>query len=583
VALLDPVEHKHQKTQEGAYAMSTISPDMLALQRLYYWEKKAPDRIALTQPMGAGVTRDYSWGQVADEVRRMAAYLQSQGWEPGSKIAILSKNCAWWLMSDLAIWMAGHVSVPLYPTLAASTVNQILTHSEAKACFIGKLDGWEHMKPGVPADLPCLGYPLSPEDAIKAYPGWEAVCKAQQPLQGEPVREAEELATLIYTSGTTGMPKGVMHNFSNFAWALDTGIQRLPMGAEDRMLSYLPLAHVVERVLVEHGWLRTGMHVYFADSLDTFAQDLQRARPTIFFSVPRLWVKFQQGVHHKMPPAKLNRLLSIPILGGIVRRKVLKALGLDQCRIAAGGAAPMPVALLQWYSRIGLNINEGYGMTENLAVSHITEPGKNQQGSVGPAYNGVEQRLDPDTGEIQMRSPALMLGYYKEPEKTHEAMTDDGWLRTGDKGRIDAQGILTITGRVKDLFKTGKGKYVAPAPIEDKLVMHEAIEACVVTGANLGQPLGIVMLGAEYMTRVADASARSALERSLADHLKTINATLDPHERLQCVVVATIAWTVENDIITPTFKVKRNRIEDLYAKNYDQWESSGKKVLWQDS
>jgi len=562
--------------------MSKVSPDMLALQRLYEWEQSAPDRVALTQPMGGGVTRDYTWRQVADEVRRMAAYLKAQGWEPGSKVAILSKNCAWWMMSDLAIWMAGYVSVPLYPTLAADTVRQILTHSESKACFIGKLDGWEHMKPGVPADLPCLSYPLSPDDAIKAYTGWEAVCKDTKPLSGKPVRAADELATLIYTSGTTGMPKGVMHNFGNFAWALDAGLKRLPMGKDNRMLSYLPLAHVVERVLVEHGWLRTGMHVYFADSLDTFAADLQRARPTIFFSVPRLWVKFQQGVHHKMPPAKLNRLLSIPILGGIVRRKVLKALGLDQCRIAAGGAAPMPMALLQWYSKLGLHINEGYGMTENLAVSHITMPGKNQQGSVGPAYDGVEHRLDPQTGEIQMRSPALMLGYYKEPEKSREAMTDDGWLRTGDKGRIDEQGILYITGRVKDLFKTGKGKYVAPAPIEDKLVMHEAVEACVVAGANLGQPLGIVMLSAQYIDRVSEAGVRSDLERSLTEHLKKINATLDPHERLQCVVVATTAWTVENDIITPTFKVKRNRIEDLYAKYYEGWESSGKKVVWQD-
>ena len=563
--------------------MSTIAPGMLALQRLYHWEKSAPDRVAFTQPMGGGVVQDTTWGEVASQVRRMAHYLQSQGWEPGSKVAILSKNCSWWIMSDLAIWMAGYVSVPLYPTLAAETVRQILTHSEAKACFIGKLDGWKQMKPGVPAGLPCLSYPLSPPDAIKAYPGWEEICKDNPPLPGSPVRAGDELATLIYTSGTTGMPKGVMHSFNNFAWALDSGVRRLPMGADDRMLSYLPLAHVVERVLVEHGWLRTGMQVFFADSLDTFAADLQRARPTIFFSVPRLWVKFQQGVHHKMPPAKLKRLLSIPIIGGIVRRKVKKALGLDQCRIAAGGAAPMPMALLQWYSTIGLDINEGYGMTENLAVSHITEPGKNQQGSVGPAYDGVEDRIDPETGEIQMRSPALMLGYYKEPEKSRETMTDDGWLRTGDKGHIDDKGILHITGRVKDLFKTGKGKYVAPAPIEDKLVMHEAIEACVVTGANLGQPLGIVMLSAEYLGRAADSGARAELEQSLAQHLTTINATLDPHERLQCLVVASVPWTVENDIITPTFKVKRNRIEELYAKNYERWESSGKKVIWQDS
>ena len=561
--------------------MSNVAPDTLALQRLYYWEKTAPERIALTQPMGGGKVQDCTWGQVADQVRRMATHLQAQGWEPGSKVAILSKNCAWWMLNDLAIWMAGYVSVPLYPTLAPDTVSQILTHSEAKACFIGKLDGWAHMKPGVPAGLPCFSYPLSPADAIKNYEGWDAICARSAPLQGNPLRGADELATLIYTSGTTGKPKGVMHSFGNFAWALDKGLKRIPMTADDRMLSYLPLAHVVERVLVEHGWLQTGMHVYFADTLDTFPADMQRAHPTIFFSVPRLWVKFQQGVHHKMPPAKLARLLSIPLIGSLVRGKVLKALGLDQCKLAAGGAAPMPVALLEWYRKLGLPINEGYGLTENLALSHLTMPGRNQQGTVGPAYDGVDVRTDPLTGEIQMRSQAMMLGYFKEPVLTREAYTADGWMRTGDKGVIDAQGCLRITGRVKDLFKTSKGKYVAPAPIEDKLVMHEAVEACVVTGANLGQPLGIVMLNAEAVARTAEPTARAGLEASLAEHLRGINATLDPHEQMACLVVATTAWTVDNDLITPTFKVKRNRIEDLYASHYEQWESSGRKVIWQ--
>ena len=561
--------------------MNTLSSEMLALQRLYHWEKTAPDQTTLTQPLGGGVIRDFTWSEVADQVRRMAAYLQSQGWPPGSNVAILSKNCAWWLMSDLAIWMSGHVSVPLYPTLAPDTITHILTHSEAKACFVGKLDAWENMKPGIPADLPCISYPLSPPDVIKNSGGWDAICARQPPLQGEVVRGAEELATLIYTSGTTGRPKGVMQNFGSFAWALEAGIKRIDMTAEDRMLSYLPLAHVVERVLVEHGWLRTGMRLYFADSIDTFSADLQRARPTIFFSVPRLWVKFQQGVHHKIPPAKLQLLLSIPIIGGLVRRKVLKAMGLDHCRIAAGGAAPMPVALLNWYRKLGLPINEGYGLTENLAVSHLTIPGTNQQGSVGPAYEGVEDRIDPETGEIQMRSPAVMMGYYKDPVQTRAAFTSDGWLRTGDKGQIDAQGNLHITGRVKDLFKTSKGKYVAPAPIEDKLVMHETVEACVVTGANLGQPLGIVMLNEQAVARTRDAAARAELEASLSQHLKDINATLDPHEQLKCLVIVTTAWTVDNDIITPTFKVKRNRIEDIYSANYERWEASGKKVIWQ--
>ena len=391
---------------------------------------------------------------------------------------------------------------------------------------------------------------------------------------------ADELATLIYTSGTTGRPKGVMHSFGNFAWALDTGLKRIPMKAEDRMLSYLPLAHVVERVLVEHGWLRTGMRVYFAESFDTFTADLQRARPTIFFSVPRLWGKFQQGVHHKLPPARLNLLLAIPIIGGLVRRKVLKALGLDQCSIAVGGAAPMPVTLLDWYRKLGLPINEGYGMTENLAISHLTLPGHNQQGTVGTAYDGVESRIDARTGEIQMRNAALMLGYYKEPELSRETFTADGWLRTGDMGQVDAQGRLRITGRLKDLFKTSKGNYVAPAPIEDRLGMHASVEACVVTGANLGQPLGIVMLNAEAAARAGNPAARAELERSLAEHLRSVNAALDPHEQLACLVVVTAPWTVDNDIITPTFKVKRKRIDEVYAMQYQHWVSAGRAVIW---
>lgn len=560
--------------------MSNVPPASLALQRLYHWETTAPTRVALTQPMGGAAVQDFTWAQVGEQVRRMAAYLQAQGWEPGSRVAILSKNCAWWLMSDLAIWMAGYVSVPLYPTLAHDTVRQILTHSEAKACFIGKLDGWEGMKPGVPEGMPCISYPLSPADAIKNYKGWDAICAGTQPLQGQPTRGADELATLIYTSGTTGMPKGVMHTFGNFAWALGAGIQRIAMNEQDRMLSYLPLAHVVERVLVEHGWLRTGMHVYFAESLDTFAADLQRARPTIFFSVPRLWVKFQQGIHHKMPEQKLQRLLSLPLIGGLVRRKVQKALGLDQCRVAAGGAAPMPLALLEWYSRLGLHINEGYGMTENLAVSHLTIPGKNQQGSVGPVYDGVEHRIDPQTGEVQMRSPALMLGYYKEPELSSATFTADGWLKTGDKGRIDTQGCLHITGRVKDLFKTAKGKYVAPAPIENMINAHPMVELTLVSGVGQVAAYAMVVLAEDLRPKVKDPAVKSKVESELTQLLKDVNKQLADYEKLQMIVVAPEPWSVENGYLTPTMKIRRARIEAAVEPQLDSWYGKKGAVHW---
>ena len=558
----------------------TVAADTLALERLYHWERTAPDRVVLTQPMGGGIVKDFTWREVLDQTRRMAAYLQRLGLEPGARIGILAKNSAHWLIADFAIWMAGYVSVPLYPTLAAGTVRQILEHSEAKLLFVGKLDGWGEMKPGVPTDLPCIRLPLS---ASSDGPAWDDIIARTQPLQGNPVRDGNELATIMYTSGTTGMPKGVMHSFATFAWSMAAVRKRLTSDVHSRVLSYLPLSHVAERTLVEHGLLASSMHVYFAESLETFAADLQRAKPTLFFSVPRLWVKFQQGVLAKMPAQKLDRLLSIPIVNRIVRRKVLGALGLDQCEVAAGGAAPMPPDLLRWYARLGLKIIEVYGMTENCGVSHCTLPGKQRPGTVGYPYEGVQSRLDPDNDEIQVRSPGTMLGYYKEPEQTRNALTADGWLRTGDKGVIDAEGGLRISGRVKDIFKTGKGKYVAPAPIEDKLVMHGAVEACCVTGANLGQPLAIVMLNMEAAQRAIDAAERAALEASLTTHLESINALLDPHERLDCLVVVTQPWTVESGLITPTFKVRRNRIEDVYAPHYERWVVERRAVIWHEA
>ena len=558
---------------------ATIAADQLPLQRLYHWERTAPDRVAFTQPTGGGQVSTYTWRQVVGEARRVAAWLQAQGIQPGDRVALLSKNTAHWLMTDYAIWLAGGVSVPLYPTLAAGTIRQILDHSGAKLLFVGKLDGWAGMKPGIPAGMPCVSHPLSPDDAKKAYTAWDDIVAKTAPLAGEPVRPGDEMSTIMYTSGTTGAPKGVMHTFANFMAAVDAGLERIPQNADSRMLSYLPLSHVVERALVEHAQLRTGMHVFFAESLDTFTADLQRARPTVFFSVPRLWVKFQQGVNHKMPQKKLDLFLKLPILNGIVKKKILNTLGLNECQFAAGGAAPMPAELLAWYSRLGLNVAEGYGMTENIGASHITLGDPDSFGTVGRPYAPVQCRIAPDNGEIQVKAPWNMLGYYKEPELTKDAFTADGWLKTGDKGSTDAQGRLKITGRVKDLFKTSKGKYVAPAPIEDKLVMHPAVEACCVTGANLGQPLALLMLNADA-TKLAQGSGKAELEASLAEHLKHINETLDPHEQLECLVITSEAWTVDNDLITPTFKVKRNRIEDMFAKNYDRWVGQRKQVVW---
>jgi long-chain acyl-CoA synthetase len=345
------------------------------------------------------------------------------------------------------------------------------------------------------------------------------------------------------------------------------------------MLSYLPLAHIMERSSVEVAMLHLcDGHVYFAESLATFADDLRRARPTLFASVPRLWQKLQQGVLQQVPQHKLSRLLKIPLLGGVVRRKILRGLGLDQASYCVSGSAPISLEIIHWFAALGLPIAEGYGMTEVANASHIGRPGDLHFGTVGQPINGVEQRIDPVNDEVQVLSPGATLGYYREPQLTQELFTADGWLHTGDTGAIDAHGCLRIVGRIKDNFKSSKGKYVAPAPIEHKLSQHPAVETCIVIGGNLAQPIAVLILN--DVARASLPAARQQLGADLAGHLERINAGLDPHERLDCIVLTTVAWTVESGLLTPTLKARRPKIEQCYAPFIQGWSQAGAAVVW---
>lgn len=411
------------------------------------WEKQHPNDIWLTQPLGGGKLRDFTFQEAMGEVRRMAAHLKGLGLPDKSNIALFSKNTAWWILADLAIWMAGHTSVPLYPTLTAETIRQILEHSEAKLIFVGKLDGFAAMEPGIPEGVARIALPLAPKlDA----PTWDAIVEKTEPLAGEIRRPKGDLATIIYTSGSTGVPKGVMHSFETMMSPGERFTESFEVRKDDRMLSYLPLAHAFERYVVETGTIGRGFHVFFAESLDTFVEDIKRARPTLFVSVPRLWQKFQLGVFSKMPEPKLKTLLKIPIVSGVIKKKVLSGLGFDQVRIAGSGSAPIPAELISWYRSLGLELLEGYGMSENFSYSHMTLPGESAVGYVGKACRGVECKLSPE-GEVLVKSPGTMLGYYKAPELTAEMFTEDGFLRTGDRGELDAEGRLKITGRVKEI------------------------------------------------------------------------------------------------------------------------------------
>lgn len=559
--------------QEMAY------PTML--HAFVHWEAQTPESIYLTQPYPDGRVVDYSWREVGDQVRRMAAYLTSLNLPDKSHIAIVGKNSAHWIMADLAVWMAGHVTVPLYPTVNASTAEHVLEHSEARLLFVGKLDGindtWNDLKQGIPDDLDVIALPMSPlPDASQ----WEQIVAETEPLAEPGLPHADDLATIVYTSGSTGKPKGVMHSFGTMIVVANGLKEEFTLDTSDRMLSYLPLAHVAERAAVETTSLYYGFHVFFADTLDTFQADMKRARPTLFFSVPRLWTKFYQGVQQKLSLKKQNALFRIPIVSGRVKKKLLAELGLDQTRVALTGSAPLAPSIIRWYRELGLELLDVYGMSENFGYSHITRPGAARIGYVGSVVPGAEMRIA-DNGEIQVKSPGHMLGYYKMPEKTAEETTDDGFFKTGDMGEVDAQGRLKITGRVKELFKTSKGKYVAPVPIENRIGDHPDVEVVCVTGLDQPRPFALIMLSEEARAkREKNQLDTDALTQDFQKLLTDTNTELEEHEKLACLVVVREAWTIEDGFLTPTMKIKRSEIENHYLSQVDQWYAGRESVIW---
>jgi long-subunit acyl-CoA synthetase (AMP-forming) len=555
--------------------------DRLILDYVFEHAATKPERVYLTQPIGEGRVVDYTWAEVVDQSRRMAAHLQSRGFEPGARIAMLSKNCAHFIMAELAIWMAGYTTVAIFPTETAETVRYVLDHSEASLLFVGKLDAWPQQRHGVPEGLPCIALPLAPQADCER---WDAIVARTPPIPGRPQRRPDDLAMLMYTSGSTGTPKGVMTSFEGITRAavgiLHDTRSRLGEDTESRMLSYLPLAHSFERSWVEAVTLVDGRaHVFFAESLDTFLQDLRRARPTLFISVPRLWSKFQQGVFAKMPPAKLDRLLGIPIVGKLVARKVRKGLGLDQVISAGSGSAPIPAELIEWYRRIGLALYEGYGMTEDNSYSHSSRAGFSEPGYVGVALPGVQARISPE-GEILIKSPGRLVGYYKQPELDARSFTEDGFFRTGDLGELRADGMLRITGRAKDLFKTARGEYVAPAPIENRLNAHPMIELSLVSGLGQSAAYAIVQLAEELRPRIGEPAVREEVQTELERLLDAVNRELVDYERLRMIVVSSEPWTIESGLLTPTMKVRRARIEAAVKPQVERWFAGGDKVQW---
>jgi len=529
-----------------------------------------PDEVYLRQPIDR-FYNEYTWNDVFDRSCRLAAFFRGQGLKRGDTVALLSKNVAEWFIIDFAISIAGLVSVPIYPSANKETLSYIIEHSEAKLLLLGKLDDDRAINDILP-HLDIVTVATLYTD-IQCQHNMSEILAAYEPLLDLHEPDLDDTFSLIYTSGSTGYPKAAVVSYRNIAYGANATVNEAALNREDRLLSYLPLAHVAERSVIQYASLYSGAQVTFVESLETFADDIQNTQPSMFFSVPRLWLKFQSLVLREMPQQKLSVLLKIPFLNRLVAKKIKTKLGLSKAKIIGSGTAPIPVSILEWFRCVGVDISEGWGMTETSGTAIMNYPYNAEKiGTIGKPVVGTEVKIS-DAGEILLKSEGMVSEYYKSKDITEETF-QGGWLHTGDKGDIDQDGYITITGRVKDQFKSGKGKYVVPVPIESRLYENQCIEQVCVMGSGLSQPVATVVINEEQRHQ----ASQKELEQSLEDSLILVNESLEAHEKLERIYVANEDWSVENNLLTPTLKIKRNELESKYRNVIEA--KSNERIVW---
>ncbi|TKF20600.1 AMP-dependent synthetase [Vibrio genomosp. F6] len=538
------------------------------------WAQERPDEVYLKQIINRQFV-EYTYSDVAEQALKLVSALQDLGAKPGDKIALISKNCAEWFICDLAMMLGDYVSVPIFPTAGADTVEYCLTHSESKILLAGKLDDAKATQQ-VLANLPDLiSIALPYDSAPNCQYQFSELMKQHAPSEFRPLHHDDKLMSLVYTSGTSGVPKGAMLTYGAFAWSVQQLINHIGIQPNDRLFSYLPLAHITERVYIFGSSIMGGVQTAFPESLDTFIEDVKMQRPTLFISVPRLWTLFQQRIQDKLPQRKLNILMKIPFINSIIKKKLADGLGLDQARVLGCGSAPVSPALLEWYESIGLHISEAWGMTESFAYSTLNFPYRAEKiGTVGSAGPGIELKIAGDD-EIMVRGNGLFSGYYKNDIATKESFDNEGWLHTGDIGSIDSEGYLTIRGRKKDTFKTAKGKFVAPVPIENKLFEYSRVEMMCLIGLGLPGPILLVV------PHDFPNFDRARYEKTSRRVIEKMNTKLASHEKIKGVLMIKEPWSIENGVLTPTLKIKRHVLEQKYHEIGHNWPKD-KLVVWEE-
>ena len=548
--------------------------------KFYKWENELKDKPFLRQPFG-DKWEEYTWGEVGQMARKLASGLKSLGLRERAHIGLISKNCREWIIADLAIMIAGYVSVPFFPSLKGKELAYVMDFGDVDALFVGKIETWDEIKNDLPKDMPLISFPT--------YKGFSNITKGHQwfdfiskfePLMEPNVPKLSDLWTIIFTSGTTGNPKGVMLSYlaNDMTKVIteDSNPLKINFSGDNDFISFLPLNHIAERVVVEHTCFRFGGTISFVESLETFSKNLQDVQPHVFFAAPRVWTKFQLGILSKFSQKKLDTFLKIPIISGIIKGKLKKALGLSRARATVSGAAPMQVTQIEWFRKIGVYITNGYGMTENCAIcTQVDGRDFGKMDSVGKPQSRVEVKIDNSNGEILMRGPFLMDGYYKRKELTDETLRG-GWLHTGDKGFIDEDNYLHITGRVVDSFKTSKGKYIEPLTLEYYFGDIKELEEVCVAGLGMSQPLCLAQL-----SDIGREMSKEDLTNMLTEKFNEINSGLENYKKMSTLIIVKDKWTEENNAIGPTLKIKRGTIDKMYSSNYESWEEDKRNVIWE--
>ncbi|MEE4661838.1 MAG: AMP-binding protein [Halieaceae bacterium] len=521
---------------------------------LDHWAEAHPDDTWLTDRHGDTIT-DWSWSQVREQAYALAAWQEAELSGPGVNVGLLSRNCAHWFIADIGTIAAGNVTVPMFTTLPRETAEYVMDFTDMQVLFVGQTENWEQVSAVLPEGIKLIALPgatleqphLTWDEVVTPYLGKSPSHRASR----------DDLVSIVFTSGTTGLPKGVMQTHASNVVPINRFLDVFVLPKRARKFSYLPLSHIAERQIVEFSSLVDGGSVYFNENLLTILRDLPACKPHIMFGAPRVWEQLQQVIiGHFGGQEALDKALAEDAASA--GKQVQELLGLEEAAYLLTAAAPTPPALIHWYEQFGLILMEGFGQTEAMGLIANSHD-ERRIGSIGKPRGEVEVALT-DEDELICKANGLSPGYYKMPEKTAETFKD-GWVYTGDKARIDEDGFVYLTGRVKDYFKTIQGKFVAPTPIENEFSRNPHTDQICLLGRGYSKTVMVCVLNG-----FAQQAERDAIEADLMTLAKQVNDVVDKHARLGAVIISTDPWSIENAMLTPTLKIRREQVEMKFGE-----------------